>query len=362
MASTRIIDGDGHVFEDHASIGKLMPKVYWNNGTPPQNVFPPLDHMHTALGRTLPGAFGGGKPVNAPEWSSFLEDVGLEATVLYPTAGLAYGRMNDIDWAIAACRAYNDWLYDAYVAKSPAFKGMALIPMQDPDAAVAELRRAVTELKMTGAMLPSTGLKAHLGSKDYWPVYAEAERLGCALALHGGGHINLGLNDLNMFAPIHALGHPYGIMIGFAGLIFNGVLDRFPGLRLGFLEAGVGWLAFLLERFDGSYKAFTPIDLEGRYIQLRPGERKPSHNIRRHIEEGRILVGVEGDEPTLPHAVKTVGNKPFVFSTDYPHEVTNETCKEEIEELRENEELTEEDKAAILYRNAERFYRVKVAV
>ncbi|MSQ26837.1 MAG: amidohydrolase [Dehalococcoidia bacterium] len=356
MPSRATIDADGHVFEDLARIGKLMPKEYWTNNAPPSNAFAPLDHMHTALGRTLPGAFGDGKPVNSPEWFHFLEDVGVEATVLYPTAGLAYGRMNDVDWAIAACRAYNDWLHEAYVAKSPRFRGMALIPLQDPDEAVVELRRAVTELKMTGAMLPSTGLKAHLGSKEYWPVYAEAERLGCALALHGGSHINLGFNDLNMFAPIHALGHPYGIMIGFAGIIFNGVLDRFPGVRVGFLEAGVGWLAFTLERFDGSYKAFTPIDLRGQYMQFKSGERKPSHVIRRHIEEGRIFVGVEGDEPTLPHAVKTVGNKPFMFSTDYPHEVTNETCKEEIQELLENEELSDADKEAILYTNAKRFY------
>ena len=80
--------------------------------------------------------------------------------------------------------------------------------------------------------------------------------------------------------------------------------------------------------------------------------------ILRNVDEDRIFVGVEGDELTLPFAVKVAGNKPFLFSSDFPHEVNHQTCKEEISELRDNPDLTSSDKAAILYRNAERFYRL----
>ena len=79
--------------------------------------------------------------------------------------------------------------------------------------------------------------------------------------------------------------------------------------------------------------------------------------ILRHIDEGRVYVGVEGDELTLPFAVRIAGNKPFIFSSDFPHEVNHETCKEEIAELRENPSLSTADKAAILHANSERFYR-----
>ena len=102
---------------------------------------------------------------------------------------------------------------------------MALLPLQDPDAAVTELRRAVTEQGMVGGLLPSTGLKSHLGDKLYWPVYAEADRLGCGLAVHGGAHSGLGFDHLNVFAAIHALGHPFGIAIVFASLVINGIFD-----------------------------------------------------------------------------------------------------------------------------------------
>ena len=54
-----------------------------------------------------------------------------------------------------------------------------------------------------------------------------------------------------------------------------------------------------------------------------------------------------------------MGNKPFIYSSDFPHEVNNETCKEEIAEVRESEKLSTEDKAAVLHGNAERFYGLK---
>ena len=76
------------------------------------------------------------------------------------------------------------------------------------------------------------------------------------------------------------------------------------------------------------------------------------------IMRGYFGVGVEGGEVTIPYAIALVGNKPFLYSSDFPHEVNNETCKEEINEVRENELITIEDKQAILFRNAERFYHL----
>jgi predicted TIM-barrel fold metal-dependent hydrolase len=81
--------------------------------------------------------------------------------------------------------------------------------------------------------------------------------------------------------------------------------------------------------------------------------------VGRHIEAGRIFVGCEGHEPLLTQAIKTVGNKPFMFSSDFPHEVNNEICRKELREFVENEALTDEDRQAFLHRNAERFYGLK---
>lgn len=350
---TTIVDGDGHVMEDQAAMARYIPEPYaemQRGGA----VFPPLDHLHIAGGKTPKGAF---RQVGPDGWSEFLEDLGFKATVLYPTAGLAYGRIVNRDWAIAATHAYNDWLYDTYLRVSPRFKGMGLIPLQEPDEAVSELRRIVQEQGMCGAMLPATGLSEPLGAKRYWPVYEEAERLGCCLAIHGGAHGGIGLDYLNVHAGVHGLGHPFGILVSFASIIFNGIFDKFPGVRIAFLEAGVAWLPMAMERFHASYSTHIAHDPRGELLQLRPGE-KVSGYIRRHIQEGRIYVGMEGDEPLLGQAVRMVGNSPFLYSSDFPHEVNNETCREEIEELLENEDLSHDDKEAILHGNAERFYRL----
>jgi predicted TIM-barrel fold metal-dependent hydrolase len=83
-----------------------------------------------------------------------------------------------------------------------------------------------------------------------------------------------------------------------------------------------------------------------------------SDYIIRHIQAGRLFVGCEGSEPDLAHAIKRVGNGPFIYSSDFPHEVNNEFCKEELREVMRNKELTEADKAAVLRGNAERFYKL----
>ncbi|HJX11295.1 MAG TPA: amidohydrolase family protein, partial [Candidatus Binatia bacterium] len=90
---------------------------------------------------------------------------------------------------------------------------------------------------------------------------------------------------------------------------------------------------------------------------LKP-EEKISEYIQRHIDAGRIFVGCEGEEPDLAHAIRRVGSKPFVYSSDFPHEVNKEFCKHEINELLENTEISAADKAAFLHGNARRFYNL----
>ncbi|HVB04764.1 MAG TPA: amidohydrolase family protein [Acidimicrobiales bacterium] len=354
--ATKVIDGDGHVQEDLAAIATHLPSPYREIiSRRPEGLFPPLDHFHSAHAVETPPARDG-RPVVGPEgWGAFLDDVGIERTVLYPTRGLAVGHIESLDYAVAATRAYNDWLHDTYVAADPRFNGMALLPMQDPEAAVAELHRAVTELDMRGAMLPSNGLPMLLGSKAYWPVYAEAERLGCCLSIHGGSHDRFGMDHLNRYVPVHALGHPWGLVVNFASVIYNGIFDQFPGVRIAFLEGGVAWLLLCLERFHSSH--------ETHFEHIPPGsfglreEQRPDRYIIEQIEAGRLFIGCETEELTMPFALKIVGNKPFLYSSDFPHEVTNDSCRHDIGELNESEELSEEDKSGILWRNAERFYR-----
>jgi predicted TIM-barrel fold metal-dependent hydrolase len=106
---------------------------------------------------------------------------------------------------------------------------------------------------------------------------------------------------------------------------------------------------------DRSYDTHLPYDPRGEFIRLRDGEHVSDY-MKRKVAEGQIFVGCEGEEPTLAYAVSEVGESAFIFSSDYPHEVSPRTCKHEIEELLESAELSQSAKEAILFRNAERFY------
>jgi len=353
---TRIIDGDGHIMEDNAGIIARMESPYREIAQRKGVIFPPLDHLHVGRAVETPPQRDQRAPVGPQGWLDFLDDVGIEWTVLYPTTALAYGKIVSLDYAGAVSKAYNDWLHQTYMKFNPRFKGMALIPMQDPAEAAKELRRAVIELGMLGAMMPSNGLAHPLGAKAYWPIYEEANRLGCCLAVHGGAHDRFGMDHMNMYVPVHALGHPWGLTISCADILYNGIFDRFPRVRIAFLEGGVAWLLLLLERLHASHETHFQYIPPAEY-GIREGE-EPSVYVKKLIVENRFYLGIETEELTMPFAIKTVGNKPFLYSSDFPHEVTHESCKHDIGELMESGEITEDDKAALLWRNAETFYKL----
>ena len=259
----QIIDADGHI-NDHAcgdEIARYMPK-----GNQMARLFPELDHLHFRYLKQNRRDTGNPTP---DDWLQFLDKTGISWTVLYPTAGLAVGRIVAEEWAIVACKAYNTWLYERYLNHNPQLKGVGLIPLQNVDAAIAELRRAVKELGMVGGLLPSNGeaIQGHLGNKIYWPLYEEAEKLGCALAVHVGCLHHMGFDSFNTYYPAHALGHPFSLMIQAVAMLAHGVFDRFPSLRVAFLEGGATWVPFVMDRLDRSYHdGHVQLDLEGNLL------------------------------------------------------------------------------------------------
>jgi predicted TIM-barrel fold metal-dependent hydrolase len=353
--SLQIIDADGHI-NDHVygeEIASYMPK-----GNQMSRPFPELDHLHFRYLKQNRHATGNPSP---DDWMRFLDKTGISWTVLYPTAGLATGRIMAEEWAVVACEAYNTWLYERFLNNSPRLKGVALLPFQNVDAAVNELRRAVKELGMLGGMLPSNGeaIQGHLGSKTYWPIYEEAEKLGCAIAVHVGCLHHMGLDSFSTYYPAHALGHPFSLMIQAAGMLAHGVFQRFPNLRVAFLEGGATWVPFMMDRLDRSYHdGHVQLDLEGNIIGgPAPGE-KASDYFKKQLREGRIFVGFDCDDDGLGTAVTKAGREPFLFGSDFPHEVFDAAkCRHEIDELLQRDDLTQLDKEAALGGNALRFYR-----
>jgi predicted TIM-barrel fold metal-dependent hydrolase len=342
--SAAIIDADGHLYERDAEIFEFLEAPYAGRATLLGFPFwPTIDgfqrgaiHAHMGVHKHF--------HTDVDTWREFLTATDIGTAVLYPTHGLATGLIRDPEWAVALCRAYNDWCTAKYTRRCPQLHAMALLPLQDPVAAAAELERAVTQLGMVGGVLAPVGLRQALGERCYDPVYAAAERLGRPLAVHGGPAQNIGLDLLQHYAQVHTLSHPFVQMVQMTSIVMNGVLQRFPALRIAFLEAGASWIPFLIDRMDRSYTARRRREYIGE-LDILPSVSVATHG---------CYFGFIPDERHLAHTLDALGADKLLYGSDYPHEANVESCRAEISVLRER--LSAEDFQLVMHENAARFY------
>jgi predicted TIM-barrel fold metal-dependent hydrolase len=235
---------------------------------------------------------------------------GIDQAVLYPTIGLYFSLVEEPAGAVALARAYNDWLATYCAADPRRLFGAALLPLQDPQEAAAELRRAVSELGfVAGFVRPNPCGNRSLPDRAYEPLWRAAEELDVPIAVHEGSSVTVPtLGSDRPFNPLilHAMSHSFEAMLACAQLIAFGVLERHPGLRVIFLESSGGWAPFWLERLDeqaGSFGGFCP------ELTLRPSE----------YFARQCAISFEVGERTLPALVPFVGRERIVWGSDYPH-------------------------------------------
>jgi predicted TIM-barrel fold metal-dependent hydrolase len=244
--------------------------------------------------------------------------------VLYPSVGLNFWGLEDPGAAVGLAGAYNDWLAGYCAAAPGRLFGAAMLPLQDPDASVRELRRACNELGFRAAFVrPNPCLGRAISHPAHEPVWAAAEELGVTMGVHEGSSFTIPtLGNDRPFNPLilHAVSHAFEQMLACAQLIAFGVMERHPGLRFVFLEAGGGWAPYWLERLDEQVHGFGGFCPEMRWA--------PSEYFAR-----QCWVSFEVDEPTLPALVPFVGEHRIVWGSDYPHH--DATFPGAVKELRE---------------------------
>ena len=352
LQSIDLVDCDGHMIESMADMEPYMDEVVRHQAGRPalkhHNVFPNLDGAHFAIrrdpefrARRVNASQG---PAGSPDdWHAFLEKTGIAAAILFPSEGLAIGMLNSPDYADRLCRAYNNYVHDRFAGANKALRPIALIPMQDPALAAAELERCVGTLGFPGAMVPSVGLPLHLGHEYFDPLYRMAADLGCVLCIHGGSSRGIGVDSFSNYPARHALHHTLPLAVAFVALVYHGVMDRYPDLRFGFMEGGCGWLAFLLDRMHRDAGYYDRADL-------------PRHAPEDYMGGGRMLVGCEGSEATLGHVAGRIGIEAFAYASDYPHEVDLPAALREMEEVAVRDDLSDDHKRMVLGANARRFF------
>lgn len=353
-----VIDCDGHLIDSIDEMAEFMDpntrRAVLNPGRQREGAFPSLDGFHgPRLSSGGDGQARGRGYVTASDYRkgskedylAFVEKAGLEQAVMFTSEGLSVGFIQSADYATRICRAYNDYVYEKYRRLDPRLYPMALIPFQNPAEAVLELRRAVKDLGLPGAMVPSTGLPLHLGHEYYWGIYREAEELDCVMGFHGGSALGAGMDTFSTFRAVGGLHHSLPLLTGLTSLIGHRVMNQFPTLRVGFFEGGCGWLVCLLDRAE-------------RDDFISSGAR--GSELHQLLADGRILIGCEGHEESLPDLIRRAGVEPFAWASDYPHEVDLQSAREMIQVTVDHPVLAPEHKAAILGGNARRFFKLPV--
>lgn len=236
---------------------------------------------------------------------------GIDAAFLYPSLGLLVGGIKAPDLAAAVCRAYNRWLADYCRPYRDRLFGAAMLPMQSVEMAVQELRYAANELGFrTGFIRPNPHNGRVLHNPEYDPLWAEAQEVGFSIGIHGGSESalpTLGMDRFDKgFAVRHTVAHTFEMMAAAISLIMCGVCDRFPGLKVAFLESGGGWIAGLLDRMD---RHFDDVGMNDTKLSMRPSD----------IFRRQCFISFEPVEGSLKHLAEYIGSENILWATDYPH-------------------------------------------
>ena len=221
--------------------------------------------------------------------------------------------LKDAEVGAAMSRAYHNWCHEYNSADSGRLKFTATLAAGDTATMVQEARRAVEKLGAVSARNPLLPKGKWLHEPEYDPLWQLASDLDFPISVHGESrHVRAQpFRDLRaggIFSALdHVIGFPMDNMITLAHFIFGGVLERFPKLRLGILEANVGWANFWLPRMDDHS--------HGRRLILGASlPMKPSDYVKR-----QCVLSADPDEPGLDDVIKFMGDDNLVWNTDYPH-------------------------------------------
>jgi predicted TIM-barrel fold metal-dependent hydrolase len=292
--------------------------------------------------------YGAGDPAERVE---LLEKEHLEQTVLYPTIGLLWEcEVTDPEITVAYQRAYNRWIADFCRDSGGRLVPIAHLSLADPEAAAAELERAVSDGCRGGFVAPFTTTRIPHGHPDHDVLFAKACELDVPLAIHPTYEPHEILPSRFAFTGWTRPAQWYlnvivrqGVQQAFLTFFALGTLERFPELQLGVLESGSGWIGSLLDRMDAVYDTNV-----GRFLELT---RRPSEYFRR-----QCFISGDPDETAAPLIMEHVGADRFLWATDYPHPDHPGTWVDAL--MRLVTPLGEEARRQVLGANVRRIYRL----
>jgi aminocarboxymuconate-semialdehyde decarboxylase len=263
-----------------------------------------------------------------------MDSLGVDVQVVSTFIG--YYQFASNDQAIAACREANDEVYQMTRDYPGRFAGLCTLPMQNLRAAIDELERGITRLGLKGAMIDDTVHGRTFDVPELLPFWQAAERLGALIFVHQGGPTLVSHRTERYHLP-NTIGNLVDRAVTFASLVFGGVMDQCPDLKV-CLAHGGGYTCFGIGRMDRGWQ----VRAETRVTIQRP----PSAYLGKFYYDC-----LTHSEAALRFLIDTVGIDRVVFGTDWPADMAIDWPVAWVLSL---ESLTQKEKEAILWKNPER--------
>jgi predicted TIM-barrel fold metal-dependent hydrolase len=241
----------------------------------------------------------------------FVEDNeadGVWGSVLYPSMGVMLYQESDPRTLAVTAAAYNEWIAEFCAAAPARLKGLAILDAEDLGSNVAQLERA-RALGLGGGIItvaPRPG--AEYDQPRYEPFWEAAEALGLPLSLHIA--TNRDAREIaSLYTPAGVSNADGQVRGALARMLFSGVFERHPRLRVGSVEFEAGWVPHFLERMDYTY---TQRERHAGWIRFADG-LLPSDHFRRNV-----FVSFQED-PVAIHCRALIGAEGLCWGSDYPH-------------------------------------------
>jgi len=283
--------------------------VIYRQGFPTGPAFP-KGQPNAARRDAYPPA--GGKPGSDLSFmqSQHLDPNNVQLGILNPLS-CGQGVQNQ-DFSAAYCHAVNQWQIAEWTSKEPRLKASLMVPYEDPLASVKEIDLWGGNQNFAQILLLSRTAEP-LGQRKYWPIFEAACRVNLPVAVHafgyGGAPVTGG--GWPSFYIEEMVGHAENTQSLLTSMVFEGVFERFPKLKLILVEAGFAWLPALSWRLD---KLWTRMRAEIPHVT-----KPPSELIRKHV--WLTTQPMEEPEPRdhLLDTIEWIGWEKLLFATDYPH-------------------------------------------
>ena len=243
--------------------------------------------------------------------------------------------------AVELAQYQNDQLAEMVKVHPDSFAAMATLPLQAPDAALKELDRAINKLELCGIEIGSHVGGRELGDRAFWPVYEFLEKHGLPMFIHP--HNVAGMDRLQEYYLSNLIGNPLDTTIASANLIFSGVFEKYPGLKV-ILAHGGGQLPYIFGRLEHGY-------------QVRPECKDYIHRSPREFLGNFYFDILTHSDEALRYLISLVGSDHVLLGTDYPYDMGE---NRPVETVLRVSGITESDRDKINRDNAVTLFKLDI--